>query len=160
MVNSKDRHGQTPLSVAIDHGDTAAMELLLERGAQIDYNYKVIFKLAFEDDLFHKVTRVALLGLHYLDEEFRGPLSQLTRFSEAAFSGEYDIPNRIWIPASWRTPLSRAAELGDQKAVRLLLKYDARPEDKGKDGETPLSRAEKNDRKEVIQILRESMGQG
>ncbi|EWG41148.1 hypothetical protein FVEG_15238 [Fusarium verticillioides 7600] len=157
-VNSKDPHGQTPLVFAIDHGDTAATELFFERGAQIDYNYKVIFKLAFEDDLFHKVTRVALLGLHYLDEEFGGPFSQLTKFFEAAFSGEYDMPNRILIPASWRTPLSRAAELGDQKAVRLLLRYDARPEDKDEDGETTLSRAEKNDKKEVIQILHESMG--
>jgi ankyrin repeat protein len=59
---------------------------------------------------------------------------------------------------SWRTPLSHAAELGDEQAVRLLLKYNARPEDKDEDGETPLSRAEKNNRKEAIQVLRESMG--
>ncbi|KAF5563747.1 Het-eN [Fusarium phyllophilum] len=158
MMCSKDWHGQTPISIAIQDGAIAAIELLLERGAQVDHNYKVGFKPAFKDNSFHKVTRVALLGLHYLDEGFEGSFSQLTKSFKAIFSGDYDMPEGIWartIP-SWRTPLSHAAELGNEQAVRLLLRYHARPNDEDKDGETPLSRAIKKNRKEVIQILREN----
>jgi len=35
----KDTYGQTPLSWAIENGHKAVMELLLEKGAKMDYLY-------------------------------------------------------------------------------------------------------------------------
>ncbi|KAF5586011.1 Het-eN [Fusarium subglutinans] len=158
----EDSRGQTPLSRAIEHGNIAAIEFLLERGARVDHNYKVGSKLPFNDNLFYKALKVLILGLDILDEAMGGWFELLRTSPVAILSGDFTMhrgaPEKT-IPI-WRTPLSHAAELGDEKAVRLLLKYNARPKDEDVDGETPLSRAEKNDRKEVIQILRQSMGQG
>lgn len=58
----------------------------------------------------------------------------------------------------WRTPLSRAAELGYEGIVQLLLWHGADPNRRDKAGETPLSRAEKKGRKEVVRILRSYIG--
>ncbi|KAF5686936.1 ankyrin protein [Fusarium circinatum] len=165
MTDSKDSRGKSPLSYAIEHGNIAAIEFILERGAQVDHNYVVGSKLV-NDNFWYRALRVLILGCYQLavsDQALGASLVQ-------------PIETIVWIPwsidgmaptnafntpmPSWRTPLSHAAELGDEKAVRLLLKYNARPKDEDRDGETPLSRAEKNDRKEVIQILRQSMGQG
>ncbi|KAF4495762.1 hypothetical protein FAGAP_8092 [Fusarium agapanthi] len=162
MMDSEDSGGKTPLSYAIEHGNIAAIEFLLETGAQVDHNYMVGSKLV-NDNFYHRALRVLILGLAVFDQTLGASLVQpieTIMSSEDVFHGEYPRPTNAFsmpIP-SWRTPLSHAAELGDEKAVRLLLKYNARPKDKDGDGETPLSRAVKGNKKEVIQILRESMG--
>ncbi|KAF5600694.1 Het-eN [Fusarium pseudoanthophilum] len=162
MDSQNPRDEKTPLSFAIEYGHIAAIEFLLERGAQIDHNYKVGTKPAFKDTLFYTTMRVGIVGIDILAEGLEGSFSQLTRVFKGVFLGDFDMPESAVIRTipSWRTPLSHAAELGDEQAVRLLLKYHARPTDQDDDGETPLSRAMKGDRKEVIQILRASMVQG
>ncbi|KAF5255430.1 hypothetical protein FOXYS1_14163, partial [Fusarium oxysporum] len=57
------------------------------------------------------------------------------------------------LTAMWRTPLSRAAEIGDEKVVRLLLQYKVKPDQPDKSGKTPLSRAMENNREEIVRIL-------
>lgn len=42
---------------------------------------------------------------------------------------------------NFQTPLSRAAEKGDEKIVDLLLEHNAEPQLKDMAGETPMSRA-------------------
>ncbi|CZR43688.1 uncharacterized protein FPRO_07395 [Fusarium proliferatum ET1] len=159
-----DMNGYTPLSYAIEKGNIAAIELLLKRGSRVDHNYIVDGRypffltkwLYFVANVLFPIYYVLLMVMCFLESFKLG----LVMFLVMAVFGPGAYMSGRKAIVSWRTPLSHAADLGNQAAVRLLLKYNARPEDKDKDGETPLSRAEKNDRKEVIQILRESMGQG
>ncbi|VZI19827.1 unnamed protein product [Fusarium fujikuroi] len=122
-----DMYGYTPLSYAVENGNIAAIELLLKIGSRVDNNYIIGKWACVEAVVYPGVAR--LITVTVWRSRTRKPTE------------------------SWRTPLSHAADLGNQAAVRLLLEYNARPEDKDKDGETPLSRAEKNDRKE-IQIIK------
>ncbi|KAF5627032.1 Het-eN [Fusarium sp. NRRL 52700] len=162
MTDSTDSHGKTPLSYAIEHGNVTAIECLLERGAQINHNYMVTSKLAVKDKFWHGALRALIPGLTVFNQALGASLIYAQSSFDDGFHGDFTIPTSAFnMPTpSWRTPLSHAAELGDEKAVRLLLRYSARPNDKDGDGETPLSRAEENDRKVVVEILRQSMGQG
>ncbi|OBS25981.1 hypothetical protein FPOA_06511 [Fusarium poae] len=54
----------------------------------------------------------------------------------------------------WRTPLSRAAEIGDGRVVQLLLFHHANPLRTDRSGETPVSRAIEEKREEVLLVLR------
>ncbi|SCN87249.1 related to ankyrin 3 [Fusarium fujikuroi] len=173
-----DMYGYTPLSYAVENGNIAAIELLLKIGSRVDNNYIVegmcrsrsIYSgkwLAYSGRVLYSsinvlVNLTALLGLVGATIVWLG-IGKWACVEAVVYPG---VARTVWRSRtrkpteSWRTPLSHAADLGNQAAVRLLLEYNARPEDKDKDGETPLSRAEKNDRKEVMQILRDSMGQG
>lgn len=53
----------------------------------------------------------------------------------------------------WRTPLTRAAEMGDLSISRLLLEHHARPDLGDREGYTPLERAEEGDNIEVVNLL-------
>jgi len=52
-----------------------------------------------------------------------------------------------------RTPLSRAAEKGNEIVVKLLLENGARPDFEDIDGQTPLSRAVEKGSVAVVQLL-------
>jgi len=54
-----------------------------------------------------------------------------------------------------RTPLSRAAEKGDERIVKLLIENGARPDFKEQSefGKTPLSRAERAGNAAVVELL-------
>ncbi|KAF5718738.1 Het-eN [Fusarium mundagurra] len=152
---------RTPLHYAAWHGHIAVMEALLASGAMLDST-----DCHGQTPLSFAIERGIIAAIEFLLE--RGAQVNHNykvgskRTFKAVFSGDFDTPRGIWggSIACWRTPLSRAAQLGNEQAVRLLLRYHARPNDKDRDGKTPLSRAIKKNRKEVIQILRESMGQG
>jgi ankyrin repeat protein len=49
--------------------------------------------------------------------------------------------------------LSRAAEKGDERVVKLLLENGARPDFKEQFGHTPLSRAERAGNAAVVELL-------
>jgi ankyrin repeat protein len=49
--------------------------------------------------------------------------------------------------------LSRAAEKGDERVVRLLLENDAGPDIEDEDDQTPLSRAVEGGNVAVVQLL-------
>jgi len=54
------------------------------------------------------------------------------------------VEGGVIIEDEWRrirTPLSRAAEKGNERVVKLLLENGARPDFEDEDGHTPLSRA-------------------
>jgi len=53
--------------------------------------------------------------------------------------------------------LSRAAELGDEAVVELLLKHGAQPNLEDVDGQTPLSRAEHEGNAAVLRLLNHSI---
>ncbi|KAF5975521.1 ankyrin protein 3 [Fusarium bulbicola] len=144
-----DLNGCTPLSYALENGNLAPIELFLKRGARVDHNYTV--------ERGHRFVTILSGELAY----WKGVVYQFPFAVYTWMLNGPEVYRRIRKPKErWRTPLSHAAELGDEAAVRLLLKYNARPGDKDDGGKTPLSRAEKNKRKEVTQILRQSMGQG
>jgi len=56
-----------------------------------------------------------------------------------------------------RTPLSRAAEKGDEPVVELLLENGAQPDFEDGDGQTPQSRAEHAGNAAVLQLLNRSI---
>jgi ankyrin repeat protein len=60
-----------------------------------------------------------------------------------------------WDEIDWekRTPLSRAAEKGNEIAVKLLLENGAQPDSKGEYGHTQLTWAIEGGNTEVIQLL-------
>jgi ankyrin repeat protein len=63
----------------------------------------------------------------------------------------YDI-NAIG-PANGYTPLHDAVMANNAEAAKVLLKYGARRDIKGKDGLTPLEKAKKENKTELIKIL-------
>jgi ankyrin repeat protein len=52
-----------------------------------------------------------------------------------------------------RTPLSRAAEDGNERIVELLLENGAQPDLKNRHGQTPLSRAIEGQSPAVVHLL-------
>ncbi|EXK77349.1 hypothetical protein FOQG_17942 [Fusarium oxysporum f. sp. raphani 54005] len=174
QINAKDGTGRTPLQLAAQHGHTAILELLLKNGARPDIgNQYDQTPLAWAIEKGDVVVIELLLqksaktNYNYL-VGYRPPPLPLPWMGRGD-GGMVMPPGLVALVLGaqvygqrrefWRTPLSRAAELGDKKVVGLLLRYNAQPNDKDKDGETPLSRAMEKDRKEVIQMLRESMNQ-
>jgi ankyrin repeat protein len=49
--------------------------------------------------------------------------------------------------------LSRAAEKGDERVVKLLLENGARPDFEDESGQTPLSRAEGASNPAIVELL-------
>jgi ankyrin repeat protein len=67
----------------------------------------------------------------------------------------YDI-NAIG-PANGYTPLHDAVMANNAAAAKILLQYGANKNIKGKDGLTPLEKAIKENKSELIKILSESL---
>jgi len=82
------------------------------------------------------------------------PLSEWLK-EHTEFIDDWGSWRREW--GSWRffirTPLSRAAEKGDQGVVELLLKNGARPDFEDENGCTPLSRAIETGNAAVVELL-------
>ncbi|KAJ4020361.1 hypothetical protein NW761_014685 [Fusarium oxysporum] len=184
-INAGDSWDRTPVSLAAQYGHTAIMELLLENGADPEgtLNHRPL-PLAIEGGHSTVIELLLKKGVvmdyHYIAEYpspllggVEIPIASHTYFSLFSCLGEVEPVIGVGVSligagilygarmyqkqkVSRRTPLSRAAELGDEEIVGLLLRYNADPNYPDKSGETPLSRAMKKDRKGIIQMLRES----
>ncbi|PON27255.1 hypothetical protein TGAM01_v203636 [Trichoderma gamsii] len=129
-INSKDKHGKTPLSWAAQKGNVAVVKTLLDTG-QAEINST--------------------------DIEGQTPLSRATRKGNVAVIKTLLDTGQVKIDSTdygGRTPLSWAAEYGNEATVNILLntgQVKVNSEDCG--GMTPLSWAAYAGREAVVKIL-------
>ncbi|KAN0081988.1 hypothetical protein V8E54_003286 [Elaphomyces granulatus] len=116
---------RTPLSRAAEKGDKSVVELLLKNGAQRD----------LEDKNGWTALSRAIEGGHVV-------VVQLLLAQEVKVNYQYEF-----------TPLSRAAEKGDKAVVELLLKNGAQPDLEDEDRCTALSRAIEGGNAVVVRLL-------
>ncbi|KAK6516739.1 hypothetical protein TWF506_006631 [Arthrobotrys conoides] len=121
--------GWRPLSRAIQGGHRKIVKILLDHGADADLETKRGWRPLSRVIEERNIEILKLL----LDQKVN-----------TNFHFNLDLSSQHIDPWSYRTPLSRAAEKGDEAIVELLLKNGARPDLKDKSGGTPLSRADKN----------------
>ncbi|THX63449.1 hypothetical protein D6D08_08223 [Aureobasidium pullulans] len=131
-VNATDHRGRSPLSYAVKLGNLRVVEMLLERGANSN----------FEDYPQH--TRSALTPLA------RAASHGSTAIMQALFSrhAHVDLRDRFG-----RTALSFAAAAGEEPALRLLLDHGARPDQSDSSGRTIISYAAEAGSDTIVTLL-------
>ncbi|RYP68194.1 hypothetical protein DL771_006794 [Monosporascus sp. 5C6A] len=140
--------GETPLWQAADRGDEGAVQLLLERAADTEVRDNYHFQTPLWRSIENGYESILLLLLEKgADMEARN------------FEGR---PASDWRPAGghkyaeaedcWRTPLFRAAELGNETAVRLLIEKGADTEAKV-NGDTALKRAAEMGQPAIVRLF-------
>ena len=127
-VNAPDDRGLTALHRAVHLGSTAAVELLIEMGADVNAR-GACGRTPLHD--------AALLGES-------GPAAALV--AHGARVGTAD--------RAGRTPLHEAARLGGPRLATLLIAHGAETDAMDASGATPLAQALRWGRKTVAQVLR------
>ncbi|KAH6705255.1 ankyrin repeat-containing domain protein [Leptodontidium sp. MPI-SDFR-AT-0119] len=159
---SKDKDGQTPLSWAARSGNEINIQLLLEKGANIESKDKDgRTPLSWATTGWNKVNIQLLLekgaDIESKDKDDRTPLLW-------AITSENEVNIQLLLEKGadieskdkdGRTPLLWAATSENEINFRLLLEKGADIESKDKDGRTPLSWAASSGRKAVVQLLLE-----
>ncbi|KAF3308734.1 hypothetical protein TWF173_000746 [Orbilia oligospora] len=115
-----------PISWAADQGYKRIVKLLIKNGTARDFemgNGSRPLSLAIENG--NAATARLLLDQKVVTN----------------FDYNLEFNSKVINPRLDRTPLSRAAEKGDEAIVELLLEYGAKPHLKDRAGRTPLSRA-------------------
>jgi ankyrin repeat protein len=158
----KDSYSQTPLSYAATNGHNTIVQLLLEKGAEIEskdkYGQTPLSRGATNG---HEGT-VRLLLENGAKIEAKDKFGW-TPLSQAATNGHNTIIGLLVEKGAdveskdnlGRAPLSQTAKNGHEETAWLLLKEGANIESKDKFGRTPLSRAAANGRRGVAQLLLE-----
>ncbi|RTE84928.1 hypothetical protein BHE90_000517 [Fusarium euwallaceae] len=140
-LDMPDKSGKTLLVWAIEGGSESLVRTLLEKGVKNEYSLDEIIKLT-------EATAA-------IPAAFKGwsDLDALVDFSEQLdWLGDIlDIPPDIH---EQRTPLSRAAEQGQQGIVKLLLQHGAQPNFKDEQGHTAMFWAAKRNHKAVVDMLK------
>ncbi|KAI8632076.1 hypothetical protein F5Y19DRAFT_472961 [Xylariaceae sp. FL1651] len=126
-VNIRGEQYDYPLFAALANGHKETVQLLLDRGADIESK-----------------DRFGQTPLSWAAEKGQKETVQLLLDRGA------DIESKDKVG---RTPLSRAAERGQKQTMQLLLDRGADIESKDRFGQTPLSWAVKNGQKEIVQLL-------
>ena len=132
VINLRDKHGQTPLSLAAEKGHEAVVKLLLITG-QADVNSKNK----------HGRTPLWLAA----EKGHEAVVKQLL------MTGQADVNSK---DKNKQTPLLLAVEKGHEAVVRQLLmigQADVNLEDKG--GRTPLSFATEKENEAIVKLLLE-----
>ncbi len=126
-VNTKDKHGHTPLIEAAKAGDAVAIKDLLSRGADMEAR-----------------SEKGKTALHYAAAN-----GQVTAIKTLLEAGADVDPRDI----EWHTPLMLAANYGCNACVETLLTAGADPLAKMKLGNTALTYAEANGHPDTLELI-------
>ncbi|KAH9904348.1 ankyrin repeat-containing domain protein [Xylariomycetidae sp. FL2044] len=133
-IESRAPYSQTSLFAAVKRKHESATRLLLENGAQAD----------FEDPSYGRTP------LSYAAERGSEGIVRLL------LQHEVEVNRRCKSPYIWRTPLSFAAERGHENTARLLLEHGAEADIGDGYGRTPLSYAAQKGWETIARLLLEN----
>ncbi|PMD50436.1 ankyrin [Hyaloscypha bicolor E] len=164
-IEIKESGDGTPLARAIRNGSEAVTKLLLTKGAKMNYCYVPIewnaVALKAEKrarEKWNRAKNVAIASQIAATEalsqgETWKMRKQLTKEAEASRAAEENAERKM---NRWkRTPLSRAAELGHEGVVKLLLEHKADINVEDKAGRTARDLAASNGHETIAQLLLE-----
>lgn len=131
-INAANHHGQTPLHLAADQGNSSVARTLLELGAMVD---------AAE-------TASGYTPLHYAAGHGHTDLCELL----IRYGADPDM-----LTGNMESPLHLAIEKGQTGVVGVLLKYHARLDIKNSHGMTPLQQAENLKNSEIANLINQHL---
>ena len=130
-VKARDAHGNTPLLLAAVYGDAACLQLLLDRGAEVNttnaLDSTALQRAAFD---FNKLKLLVARGAQVNTRSALGhtPLMVAARSANSHQAVEFLLAHGAEVNATnvdGATALMAAAAGGDARTVQLLLKYGA-----------------------------------
>ncbi|KAN0076279.1 hypothetical protein V8E54_006421 [Elaphomyces granulatus] len=162
----EDESRHTPLSLAIEGGYAAVVELLLVQGVKVDYRYGLTPLSRAAENGDKGVVELLLKNRAQPDFEDENSCTPLSRAIEGGHAAVVELLlaqgvkvdyryrlRRPWDPNGIRTPLSQAAENGNKAVVELLLKNGAQPDLEDEEGYTPLLQAFNEGNTDIVRLL-------
>ena len=133
-VNTKDRHGYTPIIVAIESNNNEILEILIKNGANTREKHPVFGKLTLHTAAYYQnYTAVEML-----------------------LKSDPTLVNFRSGSDGW-TPLQEATLKSNSKVVKLLLDYGADPLIKDDKGGTAMDMATEFGKGEIVKLLRDKI---
>ena len=163
-VNTTDKHGWTPLHIALQYRHAEIVEILLEAGAQAGFQTPV-GRTPLHVALEHCDVTSAKLLLRYGSYKDSADESGMTALHLAARDGYKDIVLSLVDQGSdvnaqdksGKTPLHRAAKEGKTEMVSLLVQRGSDVTLTDKKGHTALQLAEKKSFPDTVEALKKFM---
>ncbi|RYO95741.1 hypothetical protein DL764_007610 [Monosporascus ibericus] len=140
--------GETPLWQAADRGEEGIVQLLLERVADTEVRDNYHFQTPLWRSIENGYESILVLLLE------KGADMEARNFENRPASDWRPAGGRKYADAEdcWRTPLFRAAELGNETAVRLLIEKGVDTEAKV-NGDTALKRAAEMGHPAIVRLF-------
>jgi ankyrin repeat protein/tetratricopeptide (TPR) repeat protein len=164
-VLSPGNYDETPLITAAENGHKAMVELLLERGADINAKDKrgmTALHLAAQHG-FQAVVEALIAhkaDVNALDDGRRTPLAVAAAYKRASVVQQLlqAGANPNLVDGYGATCLADAAGNGSPESVKVLLAAGANPNAEGNNGRTPLSFAAEKGSAETVKMLLDGKG--
>jgi len=171
QVNARDGCYDSPLVAALSHDHFKVAELLIPRGATVDFRgHEGCTPLQFAAD-YEQIGAVRLLLKHKADVNYKNDDGETALHFAAGYSPEdsKDPQNsadiaRLLIGHGAKvhsrsndgtTPLHAAAKVGNITVAGVLLEHGANVDEKDDNGKTPLRLASEKKQNEMMKFLSE-----
>lgn len=165
-VNERDNNGRTPLMYAAYNGHTSVIELLLQSGADVYQTDNWGTRTAIYVAFFNGHREVLDLFEDWGFEHFINDSVVINRLSNLTLEKKFDLRVQDifkrflkWVGDNDviynnKTVLMRAAEIGNEEAVEILLKAGTNINLKNDLDQTALSLAKENNKLNIIVMLK------